>query len=406
MPTRLAEDTDLTALQSLLDLDEIIEPESPGYVANCQTCAAQKQCSPRLIVRPTSVESLSRTIRHLYSTKLDFAIYGHGFMSASAKDVLVNILSFDDFNFDRSSKSITLGAGQTWEQVYQKLEEEAPAYAVVGARTPAVGVAGTILNGGWSWLSGEYGCVSDPINFLDAQVAKYDGSVVYALLGARPTSSLMLSSEYSHTPRISGPARSSSPGEHLEQSIVPTADSGMMVTHAFDANGEAHGRASFKWALDLPGVIDQTRISTLADVAQLQGKVSTAKETMTQFWAPMVLPDIPKGTIIKAVEWTEDLQSIDESIAECTYLIFEVLCTRDPPGPISQVAWPRPAGSKHILLFGLGCPSDTGQDEKRVARELAIEVPGKVLGSDAEVNFLPNGFEEYHDPKKASWTSS
>src|SRR5699024_8588534 len=102
MPARAAEDTDFTALRSLLSADEIITPESPEYSESSKTWASQKQCHPRLVVRPTSVESLSKTIAHLYSTKLDFAIYGHGFMSVSAKDVLVNISCFDEFHLDSS----------------------------------------------------------------------------------------------------------------------------------------------------------------------------------------------------------------------------------------------------------------------------------------------------------------
>ena len=53
-------------------------------------------------------------------------------------------------------------------------------WTVVGARTPAVSVGGTVVTGGLSWLSAEYGCISDPDNMLDAQVVKYDGSVVWA----------------------------------------------------------------------------------------------------------------------------------------------------------------------------------------------------------------------------------
>lgn len=51
---------------------------------------------------------------------------------------------------------------------------------VIGARTPCVGVAGAIVSGGFSWLSSEYGCISDPENMIDAKVVKYDGSVVWA----------------------------------------------------------------------------------------------------------------------------------------------------------------------------------------------------------------------------------
>lgn len=62
--------------------------------------------------------------------------------------------------------------------------------------------------------------------------------------------------------------------EKVLKSIAPEAKSDMMVIHAFDANGEAHGRESFKWALDIPGAIDQTKMSTLAGVADLQSMFS------------------------------------------------------------------------------------------------------------------------------------
>lgn len=115
-------------LESLLRSDEIIRPTSPTYHSSIQTWAAQKQLKPRIVLRPTSIDSLSKTIAHLYFTKLDFAIYGHGFMSASAKDVLVNMSAFDGFHFDRHSELATIGAGQTWSDVYRKLGDVAPNY--------------------------------------------------------------------------------------------------------------------------------------------------------------------------------------------------------------------------------------------------------------------------------------
>lgn len=51
---------------------------------------------------------------------------------------------------------------------------------VVGSRTPCVGVAGTILSGGFSWVSAERGCISDPENMLDAEVVKHDDLVIWA----------------------------------------------------------------------------------------------------------------------------------------------------------------------------------------------------------------------------------
>lgn len=49
-------------------------------------------------------------------------------------------------------------------------------------------------------------------------------------------------------------------------------DTDMVVIHAFDACGEEHGRACFKWALDIPGAIDKTMITNLLGVSALQGK--------------------------------------------------------------------------------------------------------------------------------------
>lgn len=41
-------------------------------------------------------------------------------------------------------------------------------------------VGGTIVNGGYGWLSAALGCISDPKNLLDVEVVKYDGSIVWA----------------------------------------------------------------------------------------------------------------------------------------------------------------------------------------------------------------------------------
>lgn len=49
-------------------------------------------------------------------------------------------------------------------------------------------------------------------------------------------------------------------------------DLDVLVIHAFDAHGQQHGRANFQWALNIPGAIDKTMITTLAGVAMLQGE--------------------------------------------------------------------------------------------------------------------------------------
>ena len=36
---------------------------------------------------------------------------------------------FDHFEFDRQNELVTVGAGQTWEEYYKKMEELAPDYS-------------------------------------------------------------------------------------------------------------------------------------------------------------------------------------------------------------------------------------------------------------------------------------
>ncbi|GKZ35785.1 hypothetical protein AbraIFM66950_006580 [Aspergillus brasiliensis] len=432
----------LRMLESRLRPDEIILPTSPYYPSSIETWAAQKQLSPRILLRPTSVESLSSTITYLYSTSLEFAIYGQGFMSASAKDVLVNMSAFSNFYIDRHSELVTIGAGQTWSDVYRKLSNVAPDYGmieVVGARTPCVGVAGTIISGGFSWLSREYGCISDPANMLDAKVVKYDGSVVWAssephllwaLRGGGGGFGVLVEvvlRVFQYPQNIwAGPIMI--PREQLEvaadgiagfvsQPLDPKitmflyvvkkrllesigANSDMLVIHAFDACGEAHGRANFRWALDIPGSIDQTKVTSLAGVAELQDKAHIVKGTMKQFWSPLLLQDISKETILNAVQWSENIGKQDKSLGDCTYLIFELLSSRDPAGGVSSCAWPRPKGTKHILLLGTGCPSEAGNDQEHLARGLAINAGFSVLGKDADLHYLPNGVEDFHDVER------
>ncbi|PYH86712.1 hypothetical protein BO82DRAFT_397293 [Aspergillus uvarum CBS 121591] len=67
---------------------------------------------------------------------------------------------------------------------------------------------------------------------------------------------------------------------------------------------------------------------------------------------------------------------------------------------MSSSAWPRPSGTKHILLLATGCPADAGPTKERLARDLAIQAPFSVLGEDAEVHALQNGFKDYHDATK------
>jgi hypothetical protein len=52
----------------------------------------------------------------------------------------------------------------------------------------------------------------------------------------------------------------------------------MLVVHAFDANGEQHGREAFAWALDIEGAMDMTSIKNLRGVSDMQGTRPTSSQ--------------------------------------------------------------------------------------------------------------------------------
>ncbi|KAJ0156789.1 6-hydroxy-D-nicotine oxidase [Colletotrichum tanaceti] len=173
----------LAALQPLiraLDRDAVMTHTDALYRLHSEPYAIQKQLHPAAVLVPGTVEELAAVVRFLYGSDLDFVVRGHGFKSPSARHVVVSMLKFKDLDYDPAEKIATVGASATWLEAVSFMEQADPEYSVPAARTPSIGVAGSILNGGLSWMSTEYGGISDPVNFLDAQVVKYDGTVVMA----------------------------------------------------------------------------------------------------------------------------------------------------------------------------------------------------------------------------------
>jgi FAD/FMN-containing dehydrogenase len=125
----MASDRDFHELKALLSADEIFTPESPDFVAHSQPFALQKDFKPRLVVQPKTLESLSETVRILGQSSLDFKVRSAGFGSASAKDVILSMAAFDQFDLDLEKEELILGTGQTWGDYYTKMEQTAPEYS-------------------------------------------------------------------------------------------------------------------------------------------------------------------------------------------------------------------------------------------------------------------------------------
>ncbi|KAK1530072.1 uncharacterized protein CCOS01_05175 [Colletotrichum costaricense] len=437
----------LAALQPLtqnLSQGSVITPDDPSYKLHSEPFAIQKQLYPSVVLIPSTIEELSSIVRFLYSSSLEFAIRGHGFKSPSAKDVIVSMLSFKSLEYDSTKKIATVGASATWEEVVGFMEQVDPDYSVPAARTPSIGVTGSILNGGLSWMSSEYGGISDPINFLDAEVVKFDGTVVMAsqepgllwslrgggggfgiitkvLLRAHPYpteiwSGIVLLPRHLLAQMIDEVVKFNHSTPHpkvnyfmylMPQQLLhtvlekPEPDLGdTVIFHLYDALGEEHGRATFGWILEKPGAIDQTRVTNMKGVLDMQRNANVMRGTMKTLYAPMAVSDLDRVTIARAIEVYDNIAKLDQTIHDMSSVIFEFLLLRPPIGGTAEVAWPRSNNLNHLLLFIISCPGNGTEEQEKIIRQISNDAPGQVLGLGTRAEVNPAGLEpSYHDVK-------
>lgn len=149
-------------LKAHLDTSEIHLPGTAEYLAQSLLWSQHADATPKLVITPSSLPSLQECVKLLYADgALDFAVRNTGTGSASARDVILSTHGFKSFSFSAASETATLGAGLDWSEVEVKMAAEAPGWALVGARCGWVGAAGGALVGGYSWLSHEFGLISD-----------------------------------------------------------------------------------------------------------------------------------------------------------------------------------------------------------------------------------------------------
>jgi hypothetical protein len=53
----------------------------------------------------------------------------------------------------------------------------------------------------------------------------------------------------------------------------------VFVLHVYDAFGEKHGRETFRWALEVEGAIDRTRVTNMRGIVDLQRKCTSINNT-------------------------------------------------------------------------------------------------------------------------------
>jgi FAD/FMN-containing dehydrogenase len=119
---------EIEKLKSLLSAPELITPDQPSYHSKSQVWCAQKDLHPKLVIEPSSPESLAQCLQFLSQSSLHFDVRTSGTGSATAKDVLISMAAFKEFEFDREKEEVVLGAGCLWSEYYKWMEEVAPEF--------------------------------------------------------------------------------------------------------------------------------------------------------------------------------------------------------------------------------------------------------------------------------------
>jgi len=158
----------------------------------------QKACEvpPACVVRPRNVWELAQAVKILkreFDLRVEraketgekgesiFAIRGGGHSAVAGASsikggVLIDLSLFKQVVPAEGGRSVVIGAGCKWIDVYSELEKEG--LAVAGGRNSAVGVSGLTLGGGLSFFSPQYGFVCS--NVLEYEVVLADGRIVTA----------------------------------------------------------------------------------------------------------------------------------------------------------------------------------------------------------------------------------
>ncbi|RKK85544.1 hypothetical protein BFJ71_g14142 [Fusarium oxysporum] len=439
--------TKLRPLTNQLSPNDLITRDHDDYSRHTATFSANANCQPAVVLIPSCADSLAEMMRFLYKSDLDFHIRGRGFKSPSARDVIVSLLGFTDFDYDAEKKLATVGVGMTWAEAAERMKELDPEYSLTYARTPSVGVGGSILHGGFSWMSSEFGMISDPINFIDAEVVKYDGSIVmastepelmWALRGSGGGFGIMTKvvlRAHQYPTRIwSGMILI--PKDHLQalaskihdfiskpqhpklnfltfvvqQHLLPavletdqlsTFTGDVIVLQVYDACGENHGREAFRWALEMPGAIDKTRVGDIKLVLDMQMNICGMNRSMAELHVlAMGLADANEDTVLRALTWPDKIAAIDKDIHSLTMIVPEFLVFSPPVGGVAEVAWPRPTNLRHYILAAVGSPSDGTVLQNEMSRQLIQHAPEDIVASQ-EYNVLPTSSDELVDTKLA-----
>jgi len=159
---------------------QVSYPESATYQFEESQYWSVQQAStlPTCRFTPRCSLDVSLAVLTVQVTQCQFAVKSGGhaaFAGGSNIDggLTIDLMKLNDVTVSNDKTETSVGPGNTWFDVYSKLEPMG--LSVIGGRVSAIGVGGLTLGGGISFFSGRYGWACDNVNTYEVVFA--DGSI-------------------------------------------------------------------------------------------------------------------------------------------------------------------------------------------------------------------------------------
>lgn len=133
---------------------------------------------PAVVALPETTAEVVEAVLHARRLDLPIAVQGTGHGARANYDgaLLINTSRLRALRLDPDARTVRVGAGVTWAEV---LAAAGPVgLAPLCGTSPAVGVVGYTLGGGFGWLQREYGASSDHVRSVE--VVTTDGRILTA----------------------------------------------------------------------------------------------------------------------------------------------------------------------------------------------------------------------------------
>ncbi|KAF3001482.1 hypothetical protein E8E13_008630 [Curvularia kusanoi] len=164
----------------------VLEPKEPTYKEYEKSIVTSnllyRFTRPPCVLKPKTTQQVQKIVQQARAANIPLTIRcgGHsyaGHSTATEKNtLLLDLRNMNEARLEMRSKTITVGAGCQWGEVYRTLIEGGhDGWVINGGRCPYVGVGGYILGGGLAPFGRSFGMGSDTL--LEATIVTADGKV-------------------------------------------------------------------------------------------------------------------------------------------------------------------------------------------------------------------------------------